>query len=74
MEGNIATGDRKVTSWPFVVNLRADPYEKVPFESGMYIRWYADNMWLFIPIGQEVKEFLATIPQHPFQTRRCTSL
>ena len=25
-------------------------------------------------IGQEVKEFLATIPQHPFQTRRCTSL
>jgi arylsulfatase A-like enzyme len=67
VDGNIITGSRKVTTWPLLVNLRADPYEKMPFESAMYMRWMGDNMWLFIPIGQKVKEFLATIPQYPFQ-------
>jgi arylsulfatase A-like enzyme len=67
VEGNIMTGVRNVTAWPILVNLRADPYEKMPHESQMYLRWYADNMWLFVPIGQKVKEFLTTIPQYPFQ-------
>jgi arylsulfatase A-like enzyme len=67
VNGNIATGQRVVTGWPLIVNLRADPYEKMPFESGMYIRWYADNIWLFVPIQAKVKEFLMTLPQFPFQ-------
>ena len=67
VDGNIITGTRKVTGWPLLVNLRADPYEKMPFESQMYMRWMADNMWLFIPVGQKVREFLTTIPQYPFQ-------
>ena len=67
IEGNIATGSRKVTGWPLIVNLRADPYEKMPFESSMYLRWYADNMWLFVPVQAQVKNFLASIPQYPFQ-------
>jgi arylsulfatase len=67
IEGNIMSGVRNVTAWPILVNLRADPYEKMPLESQMYLRWYADNMWLFVPIGQKVKEFLVTIPQYPFQ-------
>jgi len=67
LEGNIMSGVRNVTFWPILVNLRADPYEKMPHESQMYLRWYADNMWLFVPIGQKVKEFLVTIPQYPFQ-------
>jgi arylsulfatase len=66
-QGNVVTGVRQVTSWPLLVNLRADPYERMPFESMMYLRWYADNIWLFVPIGQKIKEFLATIPQYPFQ-------
>jgi hypothetical protein len=33
----------------------------------MYMRWFADNMWLFVPIAQKTKEFLVTIPQYPFQ-------
>jgi arylsulfatase A-like enzyme len=66
-QGNIVTGVRQVTSWPLLVNLRADPYERMPFESLMYLRWYADNVWLFVPMGQKVKEFLASIPQYPFQ-------
>jgi arylsulfatase A-like enzyme len=67
VNGNIATGTRLVTNWPLVVNLRADPYENMPFESGMYLRWYGDLMWLFVPVGGKVKEFLTTIPQYPFQ-------
>src|SRR5262249_14344928 len=67
VNGNIATGTRVVTGWPLIVNLRADPYERMPFESGSYIRWYADNIWLFVPVQQKVGEFLGTIPQFPFQ-------
>ena len=33
----------------------------------MYLRWYADNMWLFVPIQQKVGEFLGTIEGYPFQ-------
>jgi arylsulfatase A-like enzyme len=67
MEGNIATGVRAVTGWPLIVNLKADPYEKMPHESAMYLRWYGDNIWLFVPVQAELKKFLMTIPQFPFQ-------
>jgi arylsulfatase len=67
VNGNIATGVRDVTGWPEIVNLRADPYEKAPRESAMYMRWFADNMWLFVPVGGKLKGFLSTIPQFPFQ-------
>jgi arylsulfatase len=68
VDGNIATGTRKVTNWPLIVNLRADPYERMPFEGDMgYLRWYGDNLWLFVPIQEQVKAFLMTIPQYPFQ-------
>ena len=50
-----------------IVNLRADPYEKAPHESGMYMRWYADNIWLFVPVQQKLKAFLTTLPEYPFQ-------
>jgi hypothetical protein len=50
------------------VNLRADPYEQTPTEAEMgYLRWYADNMWLFVPVQQKIREFLQTIPAFPFQ-------
>ncbi len=32
--GNIATAVRDVPGWPVIVNLRADPFEKAPHESG----------------------------------------
>jgi arylsulfatase len=66
-EGNIATAVREVPGWPVIVNLRADPFEKAPHESGMYIRWYADNIWLFVPVQQQLKEFLTTLSDYPFQ-------
>jgi hypothetical protein len=33
----------------------------------MYARWYSDNMWLFVPVGGKVNEFISTIPNYPFQ-------
>ena len=67
-QGNIATATREVTEWPAIVNLRADPYEELMFEAEMgYLRWYADNMWIFVPIQTVIKEFLVTIPDYPFQ-------
>ena len=67
--GNIATGVREITGWPMIVNLRADPFEKGPHEAEMgYLRWYADNMWLFVPVQGVIKEFLASINDYPFQT------
>jgi arylsulfatase len=67
VNGNIATGTRDVTGRPEIVNLRADPYEKAPRESGMYMRWYADNIWLFVPVQQKLKAFLMTLPEYPSQ-------
>lgn len=67
IDGNIATGTRKITGWPLIVHLKADPYEKMPLESSMYMRWYGDNIWLFVPVQAQVKDFLATIPDYPFQ-------
>jgi arylsulfatase len=59
---------RDVTGWPGIVNLRADPFEKAMFEADMgYLRWYADNMWIFVPIQEVLKQFLVTIPDYPFQ-------
>jgi arylsulfatase A-like enzyme len=66
--GNIATGTRSVPGWPLLVNLRADPYEKGPNEASIgYLRWYADNIWAFIPAQNYIKKFLSTIPDYPFQ-------
>jgi arylsulfatase len=67
LEGNIATGVRTVPNWPLIINLKADPYEVMWKESTMYIRWYADNMWLFVPIQAKIKEFLGSLPGYPFQ-------
>ena len=65
--GNIATGVREVPGWPVIVNLRADPYEKAPRESQMYMRWYADNIWLFVPVQQKLRQFFADFAQYPYQ-------
>jgi arylsulfatase len=65
--GNIATAVREVPGLTVIVNPRADPYEKAPHELGMYIRWYADNIWLFVPVQQKLGAFLKTLPEFPFQ-------
>jgi len=67
LEGNITDAMRFETAWPKVINLKADPYEHAWEESAMYLRWMADNMWLFVPIQVEIQKFLATMGDYPFQ-------
>jgi arylsulfatase len=67
LEGNITDASRVETSWPAIINLKADPYEHAWEESGMYLRWMADNMWLFVPIQTEIQKFLGTLGDYPFQ-------
>jgi hypothetical protein len=68
IRGNIATGERVITNWPMITHLRADPYEEMWEEGEMgYLRWYGDNMWLFVPVQAKLTEFFKTIPGYPFQ-------
>ena len=64
MEGAINEAYRKTPSWPILINLRADPFE-VSWKSSMYTRWFADNMWTFVPAQAFVGEFLATFKEFP---------
>ncbi|CAM4158266.1 MULTISPECIES: arylsulfatase [Vibrio] len=67
LEGNITDAVRFESNWPKIIHLRADPFEKAPHESGMYLRWMADNMWLFVPVQDELGKFFATLDQYPRQ-------
>lgn len=64
MEGSINEAYRKTPSWPIVINLRADPFE-VSWESALYTRWYADQMWLFVPAQAFVGQFLESFKEFP---------
>ncbi len=64
-EGDISQAYRKTPAWPRVVNLRADPFEKGMHESELYIRWLADQMWLFVPAQQYIGQFLMTFKDFP---------
>lgn len=68
LEGGINTAIRETPSWPLIINLKADPFEKMWEESKLgYLRWYADNMWLFVPIQAKVQQFLGSLDGYPFQ-------
>ena len=67
MDGDMQSAVRNVPAWASLTNLRADPFEVAAKESGMYVRWMIDNMWLFVPMSQEVGKFLNTIEDYPFQ-------
>jgi arylsulfatase len=64
MEGSINEAYRKTPSWPIVINLRADPFE-VSYKSSLYVKWYADNMWMFVPAQAYVGNFLKSFKDFP---------
>ena len=53
-----------ILAWPLVINLRQDPFE-VSADAALYTRWYADQMWLFVPAQEYVGQFLATFKDYP---------
>jgi len=67
-QGGSNTAIRKPPSWPLIINLKANPYERMWQEAVLgYLRWYADNMWLFVPIQAKVQGFLGTLDDYLFQ-------
>lgn len=66
--GNIATATRNVPAWAGITNLRMDPYERAMEDGGGYWTWYAQQMWLLVPIQQQIKDFFADFDKYPFQT------
>ena len=65
IEGDLTEAYRKTPSWPVVFNLRVSPFERPYTESRMYLRWMADQMWLFVPAQQIIGKFLATFKEFP---------
>lgn len=65
IDGNLTTAYRKSPSWPIIVNLRQDPYERAPFESLMYLKWQGEKMWTMVPAQSIVADFLATFKDFP---------
>jgi arylsulfatase len=65
--GAINEAFRETPQWPVITNLRADPFESASRESGMYVRWYADNMWMMVPAQGFVQKFFGSIEGFPFQ-------
>lgn len=65
VEGGINTAYRKTPAWPVLINLRADPYEVSWKDSELFVRWFADNMWTFVPAQQITGKFLMTFKEFP---------
>lgn len=58
------TGPREALNFPRIVHLRSDPYEE-SLESGLYARFFGDQLWLFVPTQVEVGKWLATFREFP---------
>ena len=57
-------GPREALNFPRIINLRTDPYE-TSIDSGLYTRFFADQLWLFVPVQQEVGKWLMTFREFP---------
>ena len=66
-EGNIATATREIPSWAMITNLRMDPYERGIKEGGEALKFFAQQMWLLVPIQGKIKEFFSDFDKFPYQ-------
>jgi arylsulfatase A-like enzyme len=57
-------GQTEKHNFPVAMNLRTDPFE-TSMDSGMFTRWMADNLWLFVPMQQVVGQWLMTYREFP---------
>jgi arylsulfatase len=65
MWGALPTAWHKTPSWPLITNLRRDPYERFDSQSQMYLKWWADRMYMLVPAQVAVGEHLATLKEFP---------
>ncbi|MFT5443252.1 MAG: arylsulfatase A-like enzyme [Myxococcota bacterium] len=55
---------RQPVVFPIVMNLRTDPFE-TSMDSGLYARFMADQLWLFVPMQEVVGQWLGTFREFP---------
>ena len=51
--------------FPYVFNLRADPFERAWKESMSYDKWHAEHMFVLVPAMHYVGKFLSTFKEYP---------
>lgn len=51
--------------FPYIFNLRTDPYERATLTSNTYWDWILDHIFLLVPAQGKVAEFLSTFKQYP---------
>ena len=66
MYGDLPTAWEKTPSWPLITNLRQDPYEYFDrATSGMFLKWWADRMFLMVPAQVAVGKHLESLKEFP---------
>lgn len=58
------SGKRFKPAWPYLFNLRADPFESA-IDSGLYVRWYGERMFAFVPAQHLVRRFAESFLDFP---------
>ncbi len=51
-----------------ITNLRMDPYERGIEEGGEALKFFAQQMWLLVPIQAKIKEFFSDFEDFPYQS------
>ncbi|ELR99358.1 arylsulfatase [Gloeocapsa sp. PCC 73106] len=66
-EGTLALWGEEFTKtrFPWLYNLRTDPYERASITSNTYWDWYLDHLYLLIPAQDFVADFLGTFKEFP---------
>ncbi|MGZ3460030.1 MAG: arylsulfatase, partial [Archangium sp.] len=58
------SGKRFDPAWPYIINLRSDPFEYAT-NSGQYVRWYGERIFLFVPGQMIVRKFAESLIEYP---------
>jgi hypothetical protein len=57
-----------------LVNLRRDPYERYMEQSEMYVKWWADRMFVMVPAQVYVQQFAESLKEFPPATGSSLSI
>jgi arylsulfatase len=58
------SGKRFKPAWPYLFNLRSDPFEFAT-SSGLYVKWYGERMFAFVPAQGIVRRFAESFIEFP---------
>ena len=64
-------GATEKVDWPFIVNLRLDPFERTGFYNGKdngslaYYNWFVYEFWRFVLVQQEIAKAAKSLIEFP---------